>query len=64
LCAPEHPHLCHTLAPRPKPVVLCACRPMCLCRVRADNAERINTFIALQFLFDHFWKQLKVRWRH
>ena len=29
-------------------------------RVRADNAERINTFIALQFLFDHFWKQLKV----
>lgn len=30
------------------------------CRVRADNAERINTFIALQFLFDHFWKQLKV----
>lgn len=28
--------------------------------MRADNAERINTFIALQFLFDHFWKQLKV----
>lgn len=29
-------------------------------RVRADNADRINTFIALQFLFDHFWKTLKV----
>jgi 4-alpha-glucanotransferase len=33
--------------------------PDALAKVRAANAERINSFIALQFLFDHFWKQLK-----
>jgi hypothetical protein len=36
--------------------------PACLraCRVRASHSERIDTFIALQFLFDRFWKELKV----
>ncbi|KAL4434072.1 hypothetical protein ABPG75_000513 [Micractinium tetrahymenae] len=33
--------------------------PDTMAKARADNAERINTFIALQFLFDHFWKSLK-----
>ena len=28
--------------------------------MRASHAERIDTFIALQFLFDRFWKELKV----
>lgn len=50
------------------PAQLCPCPPaippaaplVTARRVRAENAERINTFIALQFLFDHFWKSLKV----
>jgi hypothetical protein len=31
-------------------------------RVVAEHSERISTFIALQFLFDRFWKAVKVRW--
>lgn len=33
--------------------------PDTLAKVRMDNDDRINTFIALQFLFDRFWKHLK-----
>ncbi|PSC73026.1 4-alpha-glucanotransferase chloroplastic amyloplastic [Micractinium conductrix] len=33
--------------------------PDTLAKVRTEHAGRINTFIALQFLFDRFWKQLK-----
>lgn len=36
--------------------------PATLATVRAEHAEEINTFIALQFLFDKFWKAVRVRW--
>ena len=28
---------------------------------KVEHAGRIDTFIAIQFLFDHFWQQAKVR---
>jgi hypothetical protein len=31
-----------------------------MCRVRSEHGERIDTFVALQFLFDRFWGALKV----
>ena len=46
----------HTLPSAPHS--LCPLPPAC--RVAAENADRMNTFIALQFLFDRFWSQLKV----
>ncbi|EFN57034.1 hypothetical protein CHLNCDRAFT_21506 [Chlorella variabilis] len=33
--------------------------PDALAKVRGENADRIDSFIALQFLFDRFWKELK-----
>eukprot|EP00887_Chlorella_sp_A99_P003420 scaffold7.g3420.t1 len=33
--------------------------PDTLARARAEHAEEISTFIALQFLFDRFWKDVK-----